>query len=324
MTDNLSELLATPLQPIPAAWQSVEQTELLETARALDAEGPDRYWTWVAEQQQWSQPWDSVLTGELGDFSYFAGGRMNVAENCVDRWAADPATADKAAVVWEGEPGDSRTVTYAELADEVNRLAGGLDALGVQKGDVVAIYMPNAVEAFTAVHACNRIGAIYTILFSGFGPEAVQARLEAARATVVIALDGSYRRGKLTPLLETLRAARAGTDTVQHSIVVDRTGRELPLEDGEIAYADVLAMAPDGVPAVSLEANDPAFLIFTSGTEAKPKGVVHSVAGLPARHLGQRALAGGPRAERRLLGRRRRRLADLPDPGDRGRSGQRR
>jgi acetyl-CoA synthetase len=103
-------------------------------------------------------------------------------DNCVDRWAEDPARASRPAIIWEGEPGDVRTVTYAGLADQVSRLAGALASLGVAKGDVVAIYMPNAVEAFTAVHACNRIGAIYTILFSGFGPGAVRSRLEASRA----------------------------------------------------------------------------------------------------------------------------------------------
>jgi len=279
MTDNLSQLLSTPLQPLPSEWTIAEQTELLATARGLDAEGPEAYWTWAAEQQRWMQGWASVRTGDFGDFRYFEGGRMNVADNCVDRWAEDPRTSGKIAVVCEGEPGDSRSVTYAELADEVNQLAGALDAMGVEKGDVVAIYMPNAVEAFASVHACNRIGAIYTILFSGFGPDAVRARLEASRAKVVIALDGSYRRGKLTPLLETLRAARTTVRTVERSIIVDRTGRGIPLEEGEVSYAEALTMAPEGVPALALEANDPAFLIFTSGTEAKPKGVVHSVAG---------------------------------------------
>jgi acetyl-CoA synthetase len=279
MADNLSQLLATPLQPLAEQWRSPAQAELLRTARARHEQSPDAYWAWVAEQQRWMRPWDTVRTGELGDFTYFGGGQLNVADNCVDRWAEDPVTAGKTAVIWAGEPGDVRTVSYAELADEVSRLAGALASLGVAKGDVVAIYMPNAIEAFTAVHACNRIGAIYTILFSGFGPEAVRSRLEASRAKAVIVLDASYRRGKLTPLLETLRAARGPAGTVRHTIVVDRTGRGLPLEDGELSYADALDLAPEGIPTVPLEANDPAFLIFTSGTEARPKGVVHSVAG---------------------------------------------
>jgi acetyl-CoA synthetase len=279
MTDNLSQLLATPLQPLREPWYSAAQAELLRTARERHDRSLDAYWAWVAEQQRWMRPWDTVRTGELGDFTFFGGGRMNVADNCVDRWAEDPATASRPAVVWEGEPGDVRTVTYAELANEVSRLAGALASLGVAKGDVVAIYMPNAVEAFTAVHACNRIGAIYTILFSGFGPDAVRSRLAASRAKVVIVLDASYRRGRLVPLLDTLRAARGTALAVEHTIVVDRTGRGRQLEDGEVSYADALGLAPEGIPAVPLEANDPAFLIFTSGTEARPKGVVHSVAG---------------------------------------------
>src|SRR6201996_6691084 len=279
MTDNLSQLLSTPLQPLRPAWQSPAQAERLRAAREAHVQSPDAYWTWVARQQRWTRPWDSVRTGGLGDFTYFDGGTVNVADNCLDRWAEDPATADRPAVIWEGEPGDTRTVSYAELTTEVSRLAGALTRLGVGKGDVVAIYMPNAVEAFAAVHACDRIGAIYTILFAGFGPDAVLSRLQAARVKAVLVLDASYRRGKLVPLLETLRAARAKADTVEHTIVVDRTGRGLPLEPGEISYADALELVPAGVPAVPLEANDAAFLIFTSGTEARPKGVVHSVAG---------------------------------------------
>jgi acetyl-CoA synthetase len=279
MTDSLSQLLATELQPLRDEWRSPEQAETLRAARELHDQSPDTYWTWVAKQQRWMQPWRTVRSGELGCFTYFDGGHMNVADNCVDRWAEDPDTAARTAVIWEGEPGDVRTVTYAELAVEVSALAGGLVSLGIGRGDVVAIYMPNAVEAFTAVHACNRIGAIYTILFSGFGPEAVRSRLEASRAKIVIVLDASYRRGKLTPLLDTLRQARAKVDTVEHTIVVDRTGRGVPLEIGELSYADVLQLAPGGVAATPLEANDPAFLIFTSGTESRPKGVVHSVAG---------------------------------------------
>ncbi|HEY0934116.1 MAG TPA: AMP-binding protein [Trebonia sp.] len=279
MADNLSQLLAAPLQPLREQWRSAAQAGRLRTARALHEQNPDAYWTWVAEQQRWRRPWTTVRTGELGDFRYFDGGLINVADNCLDRWAEDPRTAGRPAVIWEGEPGDSRTVSYAELSQEASRLAGALTSLGVGRGDVVAIYLPNSVEAFAAVHACNRIGAIYTILFAGFGPDAVLARLEASRAKVVLVLDASYRRGKLVPLLETLRTARSKASTVEHTVVVDRTGRGLPLEPGELSYREALRLVPEGVPAVPLEANDAAFLIFTSGTEARPKGVVHSVAG---------------------------------------------
>ena len=151
------------------------------TARARHADSPDAYWAWVAERQRWMRPWDTVRTGELGDFTYFAGGQINVADNCVDRWAQDPATAGPRRRDLGGRAG-RRPHRQLRRARRRGQPAGRRAArLGVTKGDVVAIYMPNAVEAFTAVHACNRIGAIYTILFSGFGPDAVLSRLEAAR-----------------------------------------------------------------------------------------------------------------------------------------------
>ena len=144
---------------------------------------------------------------------------------------------------------------------------------------MVAIYLPNAVEAFTAVHACNRIGAIYTILFSGFGPDAVLSRLKAARAKVVIVLDASYRRGRLVPLLDTLRTARARVAPSSTRSSSTAPGAACRSKAARSPTPTRSSLAPGGTPAVPLEANDPAFLIFTSGTEARPKGVVHSVAG---------------------------------------------
>jgi acetyl-CoA synthetase len=279
VTDSVEQLISVPLQPLPESWCSPRRSAEIAAARERHDRDPDEYWAWAAGKQRWTRPWDELRTGDLPDFRYFEGGLLNVADNCVDRWAEDPATADRPAVIWEGEPGDTRTVTYAELARESAGLAAGLLELGITKGDVVAIYLPNLVEAFTAIHACNRIGAIYTVLFSGFGKDAVAARLKVSAAKAVVVADASYRRGKLVPLLETLRAARPGLPGLEHVVVLDRTGRDLPLEPGETSYAGLVARFPEGTPAVPLEANDPAFLIFTSGTESTPKGVVHSVAG---------------------------------------------
>jgi acetyl-CoA synthetase len=275
-SDALDQLLAAPLVPLREDWIVPARVEQLATVRAL---GTDEYWEWVAAQQRWLEPYREVRTGEVDGFRYFDGGRINVADNCVDRWAEDPATADRVAIVWEGEPGDTRSVTYAELRDEVSALAAGLAQLGVQEGDVVGIYMPNLVEAFTAIHACNRLGAIYTVLFSGFGEEAVASRLQTARAKIVIVADAIYRRGKPVPLLETLRAARRRIPTLLATVVVDRTGDAVPLTDGEVSYAQVVADGQGGVAPLPLDPNAPSFLIFTSGTESKPKGVVHSVGG---------------------------------------------
>jgi acetyl-CoA synthetase len=277
--DTLGALISAPLRPLDDRWRSPARAAELAEARSRSDSDPDDYWAWVAEQHRWLTPWHTVRTGELGDFRYFEGGRINVADNCVDRWAEDPATAARPAVVWEGEPGDTRTLTYAQLADETDRLAGGLRALGIGPGDVVAVYMPNLVEAFTAIHACNKIGAIYTVLFSGFGRDAVASRLAAARAKAVVVADAIHRRGKLVPLLDTLRSARTDAPTVEHVVVVDRTDRGVPLEGGEVGYGALLAEHPEGAATIALDPNAPAFLIFTSGTESKPKGVVHSVGG---------------------------------------------
>jgi acetyl-CoA synthetase len=275
----LSSLMREPLVALPPAFRSARQEKLLAEARAIEARGPDAYWAWVAERFRWSRRWDAVREGGFGDLRYFLGGMINVADNCVDRHAENPGTADRRAVIWEGEDGAVRSLTYVELRDAVARLANGLTTLGIGKGDVVAIYLPNLPEASVAIHACNRIGAIYTVLFAGFSPDAVALRLQTSRAKLVVTADGSLRRGKVVPLLANLRQARGVATDVRYVIVIDRTGNRPALHDDEIPYETLSEAQPPDCPCVPLEANDPSFLIFTSGTESRPKGLVHSVAG---------------------------------------------
>jgi acetyl-CoA synthetase len=268
-----------PLVPLPPKFRWERQRALLAEARAEEAKGIDRYWAWAAGRLRWSKPWEQVREGGFGDLRYFVGGELNVSDNCLDRHAEDPGRADRVAVIWEGEDGAVRRLTYRGLRDEVARLANGLKSLGVAKGDVVAIYLPNLPEAFTAIHACNRIGAIYTVLFAGFSPDAVALRLVTSRARLVVTADASLRRGRRVPLLDNLRQARLQAPELRHVIVVDRTGSRPALGAGEIGYDELVNEQTADCPCRPLEANEPSFLIFTSGTEAKPKGVVHSVGG---------------------------------------------
>ena len=279
VNENLQALISEALIPLQPAWQSPQQQADLKIAREREAVHPDQYWAWAAERFKWSTPWQTLREGEFPDFRYFVGGTLNVAENCVDRYADDPGHAEKAAIIWEGEPGEVRTMTYRQLREEVSRLANGLLSLGITKGDVVAIYMQNLPEVFVAIHACNRIGAIYTVIFSGFSADAVALRLQGADAKAVILSDVSFRRGREVPLLANFRRAREQVSSVKHAIVVERSGKTAALQSGEVSYAELLKSQSETCPCVPLEANEPAFLIFTSGTEAKPKGLVHSVAG---------------------------------------------
>lgn len=282
MTDvnTLDALIGTPVDPLPDKWRDSARAQAAAAAMALDRDSPDRYWEWAAGQLRWLAPWQSVRSGDFPDAKFFAGGLINVADNCVDRHAENPALADVPAIIWEGEPAnDTRTLTFRELRDEVCRCANALKALGIGKGDVVALYMQNLPEAYVTVHACNRIGAIYTILFSGFSADAIATRLETAQPKVIVIADRSYRRRKPVDLLQTWRNARAESPAVTATLVFNRSGEAPALEAGEFDYRELLDNQSAHCPCEPLEANDPAFLVFTSGTTSKPKGIVHSVAG---------------------------------------------
>lgn len=278
--DSIEALTFSPLVPLRDNWRVPRQAALLEEARAEERSGgADAYWAWAARRMRWQRPWGSLREGDFGDFRYYVGGQLNVADNCVDRYAEDPARSNQTAIIWEGEPGDVRRLTYVELRDDVRRCANALKSLGVKRGDVVAIHLPNLLEAFIAIHACNRIGAVYTVLFSGFSPDAIRLRLQGSRALVAVTADASYRRGREVPLLANMRQARAGVDGLRHTLVVNRTGRAPEPHPNESDWRSTLDSQSPDCPCERIEANDPAFLIFTSGTESKPKGVVHSAAG---------------------------------------------
>ncbi|TDN61403.1 AMP-binding protein [Paraburkholderia sp. BL10I2N1] len=279
MTDILAELTSTPLTDLRPEWRVESQQRLLTEARAIESQGSDRYWGWVADRMRWSRSWDVIRKGGFDSLRYYVGGTLNVADNCVDRYAEDPVSSTRDAVIWEGEDGAVRRLSYLDLRDQVVRFASALRGLGVRRGDVVAIHLPNVPEAFVAIHACNRIGAIYTVLFSGFSSEAISLRLQASRAAVVVTADAALRRGRKVPLLQNMRAGRAASVHVRHTVVVNRTGDPLSLEQNEIEWNGLLERQDSHCPCEPMEANDPAFLIFTSGTESRPKGVVHSVAG---------------------------------------------
>ncbi len=257
------------------------------------------YWTGVGGELEWMEGWppDPAVGGDLATgFSYFPGARANVSANCIDRHARqDP---NRTAVHWIGEDGAQRSWTYAELLDETAAFAQALTELGVRKGDVVAIFLPNLLETFAAVHVCLRIGAIYNVVFSGFSAQASADRIVDTGARVVVTADESYRRGKPVPLKATLDSVLPQLPTVRHVIVVRRTGnRATPMLAGRDRYWDELVAATAGRAApVAMEANEPGFVIYTSGTTAKPKGLVHAGVGflVGAYHNVRCALDLGP------------------------------
>lgn len=240
---------------------------------------PDEFWNQQAQELTWIIPWKQVLDWSKPPFAkWFVGGRLNVAANCIDRHIE--SRGDTPAIIWEGEPGDSRTLTYRELLKEVCRLSNGLQSLGVGQGDRVAIYMPMVPEAAIAMLACARIGAVHTVVFGGFAAEALAERINDAQASVVITADGGWRRGKVVELKANVDAALAKTPCVRHCVVVKRVGRPVEMKpQRDIWYHDLVTGQSDQCPPVPVDSEQMLFILYTSGTTGRPKGVVHTSAG---------------------------------------------
>ncbi|WP_407570854.1 acetate--CoA ligase [Deinococcus altitudinis] len=246
----------------------------LQEAERLNALPPSDYWLELARELDWFTPPVVGLEGRFGDFSYFRGASMNVSVNCLDRH--DPA---KVALHYEREDGLSETWTYGELTDAAARFAACLQDLGVVKGDRVGIYLSNTPEAFIAIQACYRIGAVYSVVFAGFSAAAVRDRLQDAQPKVVVCTDATLRRGKVIPLKATLDEARVGVGSITAVIVARRIDARAELKADEHDFHALLSAQTRRADPVAMEANEPGFIIYTSGTTSKPKGLVHSGVG---------------------------------------------
>ena len=241
---------------------------------------PEVFWDRVAKELPWIEPYTKVLDWSDAPFAkWFTGGKLNASAVCLDQHL-DTLRSGKRAIVWEGEPGDIRTITYNELHVEVCRFANALKARGVKKGDRVAIYMPMIPELAMAVLACARIGAIHSVVFGGFSAQALSDRIEDGQCTAVITADGGWRRGKVLPLKREVDAGIADKDYVHTVIVVRRTENDVEWHEGrDVWYHDLIATVDHECPPEPMDSEDVLFLLYTSGSTGKPKGIVHTTGG---------------------------------------------
>lgn len=287
MSSQASGALDTVMQearvfPAPADFVSKARIKTLADYQKLYQQAkqdPSAFWGGLAKELHWFRPFDKVLEWNEPYARWFVGGQTNVSHNCLDVHLNSPRR-NKAALVWEGEPGETQTLTYQALHREVCKFANVLKGLGVGKGDVVSIYMPMVPELAITMLACARIGAVHSVIFGGFSSEAISDRNNDAKAKVVVTADGGWRRGHQLPLKANVDAALEKSPTVQKCVVVRRMGTEVPMRQGRDFYWDELMQkASAHCPAEPLESEAPLFILYTSGSTGKPKGIKHTTAG---------------------------------------------
>jgi acetyl-CoA synthetase len=286
MSDSDIDVLLSETRSFPPSDEFRRDALISDPAvYAEAARDPEAYWAGRAAELSWMKPWERVLDWQPPHVKWFVGGQLNASVNCVDRHLGS-ATRNKAAIVFEGEPRDRRTLTYWDLYCEVTKFANVLRGLGVTKGDRVAIYLPMIPEAVIAMLACARIGAIHSVVFGGFSPESLRDRINDAQCSVLVTADGGYRRGQTVPLKRNADRALEETPSIRHVVVVRRrAGAEgdeafAEMKDGrDLWWHRLMQAAPIHCEPEAMDAEDVLFILYTSGTTGKPKGIVHTTGG---------------------------------------------
>jgi acetyl-CoA synthetase len=269
--------------PPPAEFSQkalIGSLEAYEKLYAAAKDNPEKFWGDLARKElHWFEPFTQVLDWKPPFAKWFVGGKTNVSYNCLDAHLNGPRR-DKTAILWEGEPGETRKLTYAELHREVCKCANALKALGLKQGDVATIYMPMIPELAIAMLACARIGVVHSVVFGGFSSEAIADRNNDAKAKVIITADGGWRRGKALPLKETVDEALTKSPTVQKCLVVKRIGTPIKMQPGrDVWWHEVVETASPDCPATPLDSETTLYILYTSGSTGKPKGIRHTTAG---------------------------------------------
>jgi acetyl-CoA synthetase len=243
------------------------------------ASHPEAFWAEMASQLVWKKKWNTTLEWKAPDAKWFVGGKLNITETCLDQHLSN-GRKNKAALIWEGEPGERRTLTYYALWKQVNKFANALKSLGIAKGDRVAIFLPMIPELVVSMLACARIGAVHSVVFGGFSPEALRERINDAGAKLLITSDGGYRRGQIIPLKHDADVALADCPTIENVVIVKRGDFLLRVKEGrDHWYHRLMQEAKGYCPPVYVDSEDPLFILYTSGSTGKPKGIWHSCGG---------------------------------------------